>query len=222
MSALPATPLAAAPAPHLRTALFETLASERKTAPREERVKRATGDDFTFVDRTWVTLWYDPQNAVRSDCGGMTAYRAITTTGDLLWYVAPEGEAPVYHAQCADPFEAIEHATVALGAQSDLNRRWAHIERLASDLRQGIIHFDVTLADARLAPICPLGFKAMMASVGLFGATSVSGRTAAMLMRIEPTVGFVIHAAWLRAQGTAPATHVATKRSTPVGFESIC
>jgi hypothetical protein len=197
------------------------LAGERPGLDAAQRQSLIEVGAFTFVDRTWVTLWFDPDHAVRSDCGGMTAYRAITTTGDLLWYVAPAGEAPVYHAQCADPYEAIEHATVALGAQDDLNRRWVHIERLAHDLRRGAIHFNVTLDDARMAPICPLGFKAVMASVGLFGARAISGRTAAVLMKVEPNIGHIIHAAWMRAEAV-PTARSTRAKTAPMGFESIC
>ena len=154
----------------------------------------------------------------------MTAYRAITTTGDLLWYVAPEGDAPVYHAQCTDPFEAIEHATVALGAQGDLNRRWAHIERLAAGLRCGAIEFDVSVEDARNVPLRAWVFTALMTVLGVFGTRSISGRMAATLMRMQPSVGFVIHAAWLRAQLSTPsgAAEVVVAHRRPVGFEAIC
>jgi len=203
-------------------ALFHKLADERRMMSQSERDTLVENAVFTYVDRTWVTLWYDPGHAIRSNCGGMTAYRAITTTGDLLWYVAPEGDAPVYHAQCADPFEAIEHATVALGAQADLNRRWIHIERLAQDLRSGALQFDVTLEDARLAPICPNGFRALMASVGLFGARSISGRTAAVLMKVEPSVGYIIHAAWIRTQAPVPQAGVHAVPRAPAVFEAAC
>lgn len=214
---------APAPAPQRPGALFQKLAGERKTLSEGEREAIADASAFIFVDRTWVTLWYDPAHAIRSRCGGMTAYRAITTTGDLLWYVAPEGDAPVYHAQCADPFEAIEHATVALGAQADLNRRWAHIERLARDLRSGAVAFDVTAEDARRVPLRAVLFKTMMAVAGVSGKRAVSGRTAAMMMKVEPSVGFIIHAAWVRSHIAAPGHQgvvVAPRR--PVGFEAIC
>ncbi|MFL4470953.1 hypothetical protein ACERZ8_14090 [Tateyamaria armeniaca] len=215
--------LTPAPVPQRPGALFQKLAGERKALSQGEKDAIADASAFTFVDRTWVTLWYDPAHAIRSKCGGMTAFRAITTTGDLLWYVAPEGDAPVYHAQCADPFEAIEHATVALGAQADLNRRWAHIERLAEDLRSGAVAFDVTLEDARRVPIRPTMFKALMAAMSLFGKRTVSGRNAAMLMKAEPSIGFIIHAAWIRSHIADPAQNgvvVAPRR--PVSFEAIC
>ena len=214
-----------APAPALQRpgALFQKLMGERKTLTAGEKEVIADASAFTYVDRTWVTLWYDPGHAIHSECGGMTAFRAITTTGDLLWYVAPEGDAPVYHAQCSDPFEAIEHAKVALGAQTDLNRRWAHIERLADDLRSGTLAFDVKAEDARNVPFRASTFKGVMLVAGLFGARTISGRTAARLMKVQPSIGFIIYAAWMRAQIASPAHQdvvVAPRR--PVGFEAIC
>lgn len=217
MPALP-TP-APAPVPHRRAAMFEVLAGERPDAQGYD----PEADAFVYVDRTWVTLWYDPDHSVRSQCGGMIAYRAITTTGDLLWYVAPAGEAPVYHAQCADPYEAIEHATVALGAQGDLNRRWMHIERVAQDLRAGRARFDVTWADARTAQVAPAGFRALMAVTGVCGAPRLSGRVAAMLMKLDPSMGHIIYAAWLRAQGVEAPTITATQPKAPrAPYAAIC
>lgn len=213
---------APAPIPHRRVALFKTLAGERKHLSGDTRDALARAETFTFVDRTWVTLWYDPDHAVRSDCGGMTAYRAITTTGDLLWYVAPKGDAPVYHAQCADPHEAIEHATVALGAQIDLNRRWSHIERIARDLRSGALAFDISAQDVARAAVAPITLRAAMACIRKLTGRDMSGRHAAMLMKLQPSVGFVIHAAWLRALATAPYAPIAKARKKPVGFEAIC
>ena len=213
---------APAPAPLRPGYLFHKLASTRKSLSQAETEALVKANTFTYVDRVWVTLWFDPEHMVTSDCGGMTAYRAITSTGDLMWYVAPEGDAPVYHAQCADPFEAMEHAAASVGIQSDISRRWAHIERLAGDLRSGTLDFDVTFEDARHSPACPTGFRAIMASMGLFGARAISGRVAAMLMRVEPGIGFIIHAAWVKS-------HVDTKTrpgiltvKPPVGFEGIC
>ncbi|MEM6374427.1 MAG: hypothetical protein AAF727_16870 [Pseudomonadota bacterium] len=214
-----------APAPALPRpgTLFQKLAGERRTLSDGEKEAIADASAFTFVDRTWVTLWFDPAHAIRSKCGGMTAYRAITTTGDLLWYFAPQGDAPVYHAQCADPFEAIEHATVALGAQADLNCRWAHIERLAAGLRARTMSFDVTREDAARVPIRSTLVRAITAGMRLFGLPAISGRTAAALMRIDPSVGFVIHAAWVRAQIADPGQKdVVVARHTPTGFEAIC
>ncbi|MEP4248996.1 hypothetical protein [Tateyamaria sp.] len=208
-----------APAPHRRSALFKTLVGERKTQNGTDQGQQPSTDGFTFVDRDWVTLWYDRDHAVRSDCCGMTAYRAITTTGDLLWYVAPEGKAPVYHAQCADPFQAIEHATVALGAQGDLNLRWAFIERLASDLRSGARTLDITLGDVQCSPVAPAGIRMFMACLARLGARHISARYVAMLMKVSPGLGFVLHTAWMRSQ-----TNAASKNTpiAPADFEAIC
>jgi hypothetical protein len=213
---------APAPAPQRPDCLFHKLANTRPTLSNAEADALVKANPFTYVDRTWVTLWYDPAHMVTSDCGRMTAYRAITATGDLLWYVAPDGDAPVYHAQCADPFEAMEHAAASVGIRSDVARRWAHIERLAGELRNGTLEFDVTFEDARHSPVCPTGFRTVMASLGLFGARTMSGRVAAMLMRVEPSVGFIIHTAWIRSLMTAPTGRHILRAKPPVGYEGIC
>lgn len=217
--------LTPAPAPQTRNTLFKALASQRPMSPEatENAPKLSKASDgFVFVDRTWVTLWYDTGNVVHSQCGGMTAYRAITTTGDLLWYVAPEGKGPVYHAQCADPFQAIEHATVALGAQNDLKSRWVFIECLARELRQGTLAFHITAQDVHNSPVAPLALRALMAGATKMGTARISGRSAAILMRVAPNVGFVLHTAWLRCQTHTVAPRVAAPRAPAVSFEAIC
>ena len=208
-----------APAPHHRDALFKTLVGEREDRPDGCSDKQRGVDSFTFVDRDWVTLWYDPEHAVRSHCGGMTAYRAITTTGELLWYIAPEGKAPVYHAQCADPFEAIEHSTVALGAQNDLNLRWAFIERLAQDLRSGAQAFDITLGDVKRSPVAPVALRTLLSCLSRLGIRRVPARLVAALMKIDPSLGFVIHTAWMRSQTSADGKY---RSIDPVSCKATC
>ena len=209
-----------APPPCLRGALFETLAAQRTLDVCATGQADAGADAFIFVDRTWVTLWYDPRHAIPSACGSMTAYRAITTTGDLLWYVASENAGPVYHAQCATPAEAILHAKIALGLRGGTNGRMTQIHRLAQDLRNGTISFDVIDDDARGAARRPIAFRALLALGALFGQRGISGRTAALLMRLDPDMGSIIQSAARRTK-TTPRVSVQARRR-PVGFEAIC
>ena len=203
-----------------RSALFKALAAQRACLAEQDQKALATSNTFVFANCNWVSLWFDPGHAVASDFGTMTAYRAITTAGELIWYVVPEAGAPVYHAQCADPVQAMDHAAEVHRGQHALRDEWHLVETIAQDLRSGTQQFDVTLDDARDAPMCPLGFKAVMASVGLFGFKRISGKTAAKLMAVEPQMGFVIHAAWKRANTSRIKGMITIP--TPVGYEAIC
>ena len=209
-----------APPPCLRESLFETLTAQRTLGHCASKQGDTSTDAFIFVDRTWVTLWYDPRHAIPSTCGSMTAYRAITTTGDLLWYVASENAGPVYHAQCATPAEAILHAKIALGIQGGTNGRMTQIHRLAQELRNGTIAFDVIDDDARGTSRRPIGFRALLALGALFGQRGISGRTAALLMMLDSDMGSIIQSAARRTH-TAPGVSVRARRQ-PVGFEAMC
>ncbi|MEO0402181.1 MAG: hypothetical protein AAF214_07380 [Pseudomonadota bacterium] len=207
-----------ATAPMRRSRLLKTLAAERASSSPSERAANPGADAFVHDTSHWVSLWYDQDNACPSDFGTMTAYRAITVQGDLIWYVVFENGASVYHALCDDPREAITQASEAQSAQRQLMDQWHSVQAIARDLLAGRQKFDVTLDDAHIAPMCPLGFRAVMASAGLFGFKRISGKTAARLMKAEPQMGFVIYAAWMRARAQ---TGMAGPRD-PVGFEAMC
>ncbi|WP_299148361.1 hypothetical protein [uncultured Tateyamaria sp.] len=201
------------PASAKRTArLFKRLHAARPMPDKRGAARTKFVHDRTHA----VTLWYDPANAIRSNFGTMTAYRAITTGGDLLWHVVFENGASVYHAQCDDPYVAMTQASEAQCAQRQLMDQWHSVQAIARDLLAGRQAFDVTLEDARHAPMCPLGFRAVMTSAGLFGLKRISGKTAARLMRAEPQIGFVIYAVWKRTQVSQEGS---TRR---VPFGAVC
>jgi hypothetical protein len=201
-----------------KSSLFRALAAERSDVQRAETGDTPAGDEFLFDDSHWVSVWYDPASAVRSDFGTMTAYRAITVHGELLWYVMFENCASVYHVQCDDAATAITRASEAQCEQRQLMDQWQGVQAIARDLLSGKQAFHVTLEDARNAPMCPLGFRTMMASAGLFGFKRISGKTAARMMKAEPQMGFVIYAAWQRTKAEQAAGLV----PAPVGYEAMC
>ena len=180
--------------------LFQELASTRQMMSLMEKEFLAGSGAFVFDKADWVRLWYDPEHAIRSDCGTMTAYRAITVGGQLLWYVFTDGKTRGFHAIETDPFAAMEAADRALARRKMIRAdHWDRIETVASDLRNGRQKFSVSLDDAHRSPLCTLGIEGFMQSVGLGRVQQINGRLAGFLFKIEPQVGFVIHEAWLRA-----------------------
>lgn len=184
--------------------LFETLAKERQMMSLIEKEVLAGAGSFLFDNSNWVKLWYDPGYAVTSDCGGATAYRAITVDGDLLWFVFAKGKKLGFHATQSDPVAAIEEAKATWAHRKAVRSRWDEVEEVARDLWRGTQKFDVRIEDAHASPLCTRGVEGFMGSVGLGGLTRISGRTAVMMMKIEPQVGFVIFEAWQRHLASSP------------------
>ncbi|MEM6308745.1 MAG: hypothetical protein AAF754_01755 [Pseudomonadota bacterium] len=180
--------------------LFFQLANTRQMMSLMEKDILGAANTFIYDKTDWVKLWFDPDHAVTSDCGTITAYRAITIQGQLLWYVFGAGKSRGYHATCADPFAAMAEAQDVWARRKYIKTEWAFVETLARDLRLGKRKLEVRIEDAHASPLCTLGIEGFMASVGLKGVRKISGRIAGLLMKIEPQLGFVIFQAWQREQ----------------------
>lgn len=145
-----------------------------------------------------VPLYYDRGNKVASACGKIAAYRAVTLRGQFLWLVFHEDKALGYHALCLDAGKAIAMAQDAWARCRAVRQEWDTVERTARDLIWGRQRFDVRIEDLWASPLCHLGFEGFRRAIGMGRVSRISGRAAALLMKIEPQMGFVIHAAMQR------------------------
>lgn len=141
----------------------------------------------------WVPMWVDRDHAVRSDKLSATAYRAITDDGVLLWYVCRDEKRVGYHSIAPTAVAAFADAAEKWARRREIKRNWDRLKRLRTDLILGRTSLTVTLDDAHASGLCVLGIKGFMRRVGIAGRTQISGRLAAMLMFVEPQVGFAIH-----------------------------
>jgi hypothetical protein len=167
------------------------------------------GADFEFYKTDWVPLYYDTGYAVTSDCGKITAYRAATLRGQLLWLVFSDGKARGYHALDDDPVAAIERAKAVWTRRSMVRKNWRDVEDAARDLITGRQKFDVRMEDAEASPLCVLGIEGFLRNIGMARVRKLPGPIAAILMKVEPQMGFVIFEALQRHRKTAtqgPAT----------------
>lgn len=189
------------------------LAKERQMTSLIEKEIISAGADFVFDKTNWVPLYFDRNYAVTSDCGKMTAYRAVTTKGQLLWLVFTPAKSHGYHALCADPVAAMEEAQRAWARRRAVRQDWASVERSARDLIFGRQKFDIRLEDAQASPLCTLGIEGFLAAIGMSRVKRISGRMAGLLMKIEPQMGFVIYEAMQRhrAAQLAPINAIAAE-----------
>lgn len=184
------------------TAARLTLAKQRQMTSLIDQEIASHGTDMTFSKADWVPLYFDRGNAVTSDDGLLTAYRAVTLKGALLWLVFTPGKVRGYHASCDDPFEAMERAEHSWAQRRAVRKDWDTVESTARDLLVGRQRFDVRIEDLKASPLCALGIEGFRSAIGLGRVTRIPGWVAALLMKIEPQMGFVIHAAQHRHEAT--------------------
>lgn len=174
------------------------LAKHRQMTSLMDKEIIAEGADMVFDNANYVPLYYDRGYSVVSDCGEITAYRAITLKGQSLWMVFTPSKAHGYHATCTDPVEAIEAARATWAHRRAVRQDWGQVEKTARDLIWGRQRFDVREEDLIASPLCALGIQGFRASIGMSRITKMPGRLAALVMMLEPQMGFVIHAAMQR------------------------
>lgn len=179
-------------------AACERLARERPMTSLIDRDILAESADMIHDKADYIPLYYDLGHAVTSDCGTMTAYRAITMRGELHWLVFTEGKTRGYHGMCEDPFLAIERARAVRVARRKVKSEWAAVEKTARDLIWGRTRFWVTVEDLEASPLCTAGIDAYRTRFGLTRFRRAPGRFVALLMLFEPQIGFILHAAMVR------------------------
>lgn len=180
------------------------LAKQRQMTSLIDQEIASQSSDMVFTKADWVPLYYDRGYAVQSDCGQMTAYRAVTLKGEYLWMVFSPTRTRGYHASATDPVEAMEQAQQSWSERRTVRSNWVEVEQTAKDLITGRQKFDVTIEDVYASPLCSLGIEGFREAFFIKRFNRVPGRLIALLMKVEPQLGFVIHEAKLR-QGALDA-----------------
>ncbi|WP_299686928.1 hypothetical protein [uncultured Tateyamaria sp.] len=189
------------------TDLLSCLGAEHPGSDQPER--------FQFDLSHGVQSWYDTEHTARSGFGTLTASRAITMSGVLFWRVCDPNRGLVYQAQAEDPNTAMDMALRAWDAARQLRDAPAALHRLIAELRRGHVDFRVELSDALATPLSIFGFRALLDASGLSDLSRISAQSLLRLIKSEPLVMHVMHAAWARQQA-APAP------DEPVGYEAMC
>jgi hypothetical protein len=159
------------------------------------------GRDIVVDRENWVRMWVDRGHCVRSACGLIEAQRGITIEGQPLWLVRHRDKAHGYHSAHSDPREAITEAEAAWAERRRVRQRWDEVEKIARELLRGRRRLRITIEDAYESALCEVGTRAFMRRVGLGRVRTLPGVAVALLMKIEPQVGFVIFRAHEREAG---------------------
>lgn len=169
-----------------------------------ERDILTVSNELVYDYQNWVAAFVDREHKVSFDGGLTTAYRAISISdGVLFWLVTRVDKKFAYHSEKLDPMDAVLDAEAAWIGRKAVRRQWHKVEELARDLLLGRQKFDVRVDDAMRSPLCGMGIREFMRRNRMQNVKQVSGRVAALLMKIDPQVGFAINQAFHRHSATA-------------------
>ena len=183
---------------------MQTLIMARPmTSLMEKEILLATDAVQPGRDR-WVGALVDTGHFVPSRNGRLIAWRAIDRQARLFWLVVSRFEAMQYHASHASAHDALAEAEAAFARRRLARRHRTEIEALCQGLLRFRRHLTVTRDDAVMAGLSPLAIGSFCDRWGFGG--SIPGWLAALLIRVEPDIGFALLAAARRQGGsTAPA-----------------
>ena len=153
----------------------------------------------------WVGALVDCGHFVPARDDRTVAWRAIDRRGVLFWLVTSRFEAMRYHATTPGPHAALAEAATAFARRRSARRHWPEIQTLRADLLHFRRRLTVTRADAQTGGLSLLAIASFCDRLGLGGRPGIPGWLAAMLMRLEPDIGFALLAAAHR-QGGDPVT----------------
>ncbi len=182
-----------------KTALQDMLINTRKMTSLIDREMAVAASEVKRETVNWVPMWVDWGHTVRSDCTTATAIRSITDKGELLWYVRHDSKKHGYHSIASDPFSAIAEAMEAWRKRKRVRNQWPAVRELSRDLIAGRKHLTLTREDAEQSALCTLGINWFCERLHISEKRTLSGRTAAVLMKVEPQMGFVIFEAAQRS-----------------------
>lgn len=198
-----------------RKSLRLKLAIQRQDiSPRD--IKTAAACDQIVREREdWVDALVDYAHVISFDKSETRAIRAVDLhDGALFWLVRRTGKAKGFHSNCSEPLAAVQQAEAAWQARTLLRRNWGAVQEMARDLLLGRRRFNVRLDDAHASPLCSMGIAAFRRRMRMSLVTEIPGWLAAVLMWIEPQVGFVIYQAHLR--DLQSKGHSATPAQSPI------
>ncbi|MEM8631840.1 MAG: hypothetical protein AAGF74_11425 [Pseudomonadota bacterium] len=184
--------------------LRQKLAFQRPMTSLLDRELLAISDDIVEERENWIRAFVDYGHAIECPSGQATAFKALDASdGSFFWLVRGNGKNQGFHSRAVDPYDAIDEAHTSRQRRRQVRKDWALVERLMRDLLLGRIQIRVRIEDAHNSPLCRMGIDAFLTRMRLGHVREISGRVAAILMWIDPKVGFVLYEAHSRSMREA-------------------
>lgn len=157
--------------------------------------------DLEFVRSDWVSTWVDRRHMVFSNWQGVTATRAITAQGRLIWMVKHPDYQRAYHARSTTAEAAIREARTAWKRRAAMRRHKAELRLITREMRFLKVRHDVTVDDAYASPLCDEGVDGFLRTLRLGRYRRFPGWLIAWLTIFDRQVGFVLFEARRRHEG---------------------
>ncbi|UWQ23109.1 hypothetical protein [Jannaschia sp. W003] len=161
----------------------------------------------------WVRSWVDRDHVVTHRSGRVTATRAITDSGLLIWMVQLQGNRFAFHADREGVDDAFRQASEARRARKAIAARWDEYRALRRRIFLGDRKLRITVDDARRAGLCELGIQGFLHRFGLGGRADFPGRLLAVLSYLDRQVGYAVYAGHTRQQAEEAETSVGREAS---------
>ena len=151
--------------------------------------------EMVFSKSDWVSAWEDTLHVVWSDDRKLSATRAITRQGRLIWLVRAEGFRRAYHARALNAESAFREARSAWRRREEFRARKAEIRRIVREMRFLKVRHEVTVEDAYASPLCEEGVDGFLRSLRLDQYHRFPGWLIAWLHAVDRQIGFVLYEA---------------------------
>jgi hypothetical protein len=192
--------------------LAQILADLRPSARRHKALLRAQRNDghwretslefqpdrLVFHRSDWVSVWLDLRQIALSRDGLITATRAITPYGRLLWLVRHCDHKRPFHSREADATAAFADAEAAWARRRQHRAVRSEVADIVRDLRRFRKRYRVTLDDAYRSPLCDEGVDGFLTTLGIAGFRSYPGWLIAWFYGFDRQVGYVLYEAHRR------------------------
>lgn len=173
--------------------------------------------DILFSRVDWVPAWEDRSHVVSSEDDGLTATRAITSEGRLIWLVRNTSFRRAFHARSANAPGAFDEARCAWQRRAEFRNHKAEVRRIVRELRFLRVRHDVTVDDAYASPLCEEGVDGFLRTLRLSHYRRFPGWLIAWLSVFDRQVGFVLYEARKRHEAAAGHKRVMEMNRAPDG-----
>lgn len=173
-------------------ALIDRLIAERPGLTGLERLAADTERDVIFDRSDWVSAWVDTGHRIDGTADGLTATRAITAQGRLIWLVRSPGYQRAYHSRAATAGAAMAEAATAWRRRREMRAHRDELRGIVRDLRRGRLRYPISVEDAYASPLCAEGVDGFLRAIGMARFRVFPGWFIAWCFALDRQVGFVI------------------------------
>lgn len=181
-----------------RSRLIERLIGARPQSSAFDRICADPDNEITFDRSDWVGCYVDQTHYRTWPDDGLSATRAITKQGRMIWLVRSTTYRRAYHSRAETATGAVDDARRAWARRAEMRALRPELYRVVRALRTGRLSFSITVDDAYASPLCEEGVDGFLRAIGMARVRVFPGWFIAWCFALDRQVGFVIWEAYQR------------------------